>query len=268
MSKIVYNYPMDAVALRALLSASLVPDLRWFDAIGSTNVEAMHWAAAEAPDGALVAADQQSAGKGRLGRKWITNPGGALAFSLIIRPSLREKEILGLFSPLCGLAVALALEGLGLSPQIKWPNDVLLSRRKTCGILAESVWLGDTLQALVLGIGVNVAPSSVPPAPELIFPATCVESERGASVDRFALLAAILESFFAWRPRLGQDEFLQAWQTRLAFCGEQVTVSQPDQDSLSGELLGVDAQGALRLRPEGEAEISILAGDVHLRPNP
>lgn len=259
---------MDEAKLRARLAGLPIPDVRWFDALGSTNLEALRWASAGAPDGALVAADQQSAGRGRLGRKWVTNPGSALAFSLIVRPSTVEKEQAGLFSPLAGLGVAFALDRLGLHSEIKWPNDVLLGRRKTCGILAESAWVGEHLEALVLGIGVNVAPSSVPPAGELLFPATCVDAEAGRPVDRFELLAAILEEIFAWRPRLGSQDFLQTWQARLAFRGETVSVQRPGQDPLSGELLGVDAQGGLRLRDGNGIEISVLAGDVHLRPHP
>ena len=91
-------------------------------------------------------ADQQTKGRGRLGRSWVTNPGAALAFSIILRPTAEEIDHLGLFSPLAGLAVCLALQNLHLPAEIKWPNDVLLARRKTCGILAESVWQGEQLQ--------------------------------------------------------------------------------------------------------------------------
>ena len=122
-----------------------------------------------------------------------------------------------MFSPLAGLGVAVALENLGLSPQIKWPNDVLLARRKVCGILAEAAWVGDQLQALVLGVGVNVASSSVPPDDQVIFPATCVEAAAGRAVDRLDLLREILRAIFEWRSRLAQPEFIDAWQSRLAF---------------------------------------------------
>ena len=162
----------------------LVPDLRFFESIGSTNDEAMAWADAGAEDWSLVVADQQTQGRGRLGRHWVTNPGAALAFSLVLRPSREEMAFASLFSPLGGMGVASALEEIGLAALVKWPNDVLLNRRKVCGILGEAAWTGDRLNGMVLGIGVNVASESVPPAGELLFPATCVEAELGRPLDR------------------------------------------------------------------------------------
>lgn len=258
---------MDSDQLRARLESIALPALRWYDQTGSTNLDALQWASEGAPDGALVAADRQAAGRGRMGRSWVTHAGVALAFSLILRPSALELSHTSLFSPLGALGVAQALEGLGLRPQIKWPNDVLLNRSKTCGILAETAWTGQTLDALVLGVGVNVAPSSVPPATELLFPATCVEAGLGRGVDRFSLMAAILREIFAMRPFLGKEEFFQAWESRLAFRGEAVVVHRPGKETLAGELLGIDANGGLRIRSAGR-EINILAGDVHLRPQP
>ncbi|MEN4100610.1 MAG: biotin--[acetyl-CoA-carboxylase] ligase, partial [Anaerolineaceae bacterium] len=113
-----------------------VSELRYFDSIGSTNDEALRWAEQGAPDAALVVADTQTAGRGRMDRRWVTRPGVALAFSLALRPTPVEASALGLFSPLGALAVAAALrENYGLLAEVKWPNDVLLERRKCCGIL-------------------------------------------------------------------------------------------------------------------------------------
>src|SRR4030042_1614769 len=97
-------------------------------------------------DWTLVIADTQTAGRGRMNRKWVTEPGAGLAFTMIFRLKEFEKGHVNLFSPLAALAVAEALEeGYGLHPAIKWPNDVLLNGKKTCGILAETSWLGDVL---------------------------------------------------------------------------------------------------------------------------
>ena len=243
-----------------------VPEIRYFDTIGSTNDEALAWAEADAMDGSLVVADQQTKGRGRLGRAWVTNPGAALAFSLILRPTVAEQENLGLFSPLAGLSVCLALQGLGLAAEIKWPNDVLLARRKTCGILAESTWQGGQVHGVVVGIGINIAPASVPPSDQVQFPATCVEGQLGRQLDRWVLLHAVLESFFEWRSRLGSAEFFRAWEQRLAFKGEQVTLKNSGGQSFNGLLLGVNDQGNLRLRMDDGMEKMVSVGDVHLRP--
>ena len=242
-------------------------NIRYFPTIGSTMDEARAWAEQGAPDGALVAADEQTAGRGRLQRRWVTRPGSALAFSLILRPTPAELAHVALLSPLGGLAVCTALEqSLGLAAQIKWPNDVLLGRRKTCGILAEAVWQAGVLDAVILGIGINVAPGSIPPAEELLFPATCVEAAAGRPVERSALLADVLDRLDEWRPRLGSPAFLEAWQRRLAFRNELVSVTTPAETPIVGRLQGVDASGNLRLVVESGMEISVAAGDVRLRP--
>lgn len=257
---------MDAEQLRMALAGRSIAGLRYFDSLGSTNDEALAWAESGAPDTALVVADTQTRGKGRMGRQWITNPGAALAFSLIVRPTPAEREHLALFSPLAGLGVAVALEAFGLTPQVKWPNDVLLANKKVCGILAEAAWSGDQLRGVVIGVGVNVAPSSVPPMELLLYPATCVETQVGSPVDRLKLLDAILQAIFHWRGRLGSDAFMATWQERLAFLGQQVAVIPPSQQAVQGRLAGVDSQGSLRLVTDDGREVILAAGDVHLRP--
>jgi BirA family biotin operon repressor/biotin-[acetyl-CoA-carboxylase] ligase len=257
---------MDSNSLQTLLAGLPVPAARWMESTGSTNGDAAEWAGQGAPDGALVAADLQTAGRGRLGRTWVTRTGGALAFSLVLRPSPGEQAHLPLFSPLGGMAVADALAGLGLSPEIKWPNDVLLGRRKVCGILAEAIWLGSELQAVILGIGVNIAPSSVPPAGDLIFPAGCVEEFAGRNVERFTLLRAILGYMFERRKALGSTAFRSDWEARLAFRGEMVTLSPPGEPALRGIAAGLDGSGNLRIVLEDGSERTVAAGDLTLRP--
>lgn len=260
-------YTMDTNSVIDRLAGLPVPELRYFDSTGSTNSEALQWAEKGAPDGALVVADTQTAGRGRMDRRWVTHAGAALAFSLILRPSDAEAEALGLFSPLGALAVASALaEDYGLPAQVKWPNDVLLHRRKVCGILVEAVWVGSEVQNVVTGIGVNVASEAVPPDDQVIYPATSVEDALGRQVDRLELLRNILERVFAWRTRLGSPEFMQAWEAHLAFKGEWVEVKPPGQERLVGKLIGLSPTGDLRLLSPAGAVITAAAGDLRLRP--
>lgn len=243
-----------------------IPEIRFFDSIGSTNDEGLAWAEAGAEDGSLVMAEQQTKGRGRLGRSWVTNPGAALAFTLVLRATPAEREHIGLFSPLAGLAVCLALQTMGLPAEIKWPNDVLLNRQKTCGILVESSWEGQSLGAVVVGVGINIAPSSIPPADRLQFPATCVEDQLGRPVQREKLLQEILAEFFTWRGKMGTIDFFKAWEERLAFKGESVYLRNSGNEVFSGILLGVGEHGDLRIHlPEGGVKL-VSVGDVHLRP--
>jgi BirA family biotin operon repressor/biotin-[acetyl-CoA-carboxylase] ligase len=276
---------MDQKLLENELAGLPLGPIRYFPTIGSTNSEAARWADAEAPDLSLVVADEQSAGRGRFHRRWFTPPGSALAFSLILRPKTTdegrrtEEALLGFarLTALGALAVHEALQaGFGLQTQIKWPNDILAGGRKLAGILVESHWQGDRLSAAILGIGINVAPASVPPAEALNFPATSVEEGLGnVRVSRTGLLRAILARLLDWRPHLATDQFLKAWEMALAFRGEWVFIDQNIQEidgdcapapRLEGQLLGLAPDGALRLRTRSGDEVLIQAGEIHLRP--
>ena len=153
---------MDETGLREALKGLPIPDLRYLPVTGSTNDDAMAWLAEGAPDGALVIADQQTRGRGRLNRSWHTPPGAALAFSLILRPTEEEASHLAQFTALPSLALVDVLGGhYGLPVEIKWPNDVLLRRKKAAGVLNEVSWAGPA-QRMVQGV--VSTPDSVPAA--------------------------------------------------------------------------------------------------------
>jgi BirA family transcriptional regulator, biotin operon repressor / biotin---[acetyl-CoA-carboxylase] ligase len=247
-----------------------LPEIRFLERTGSTNTDAAQWASQGAPDLALVAADEQTAGRGRLQRRWLTPPGVALAFSLVLRPDV-SQEFLALIlrhTALGALAVTDALADLGVEAEIKWPNDVLIQRRKTAGILVEAHWQGEHLEAIILGIGVNVAREAAPPDEAVIFPAGSIEHVLDRPVDRLTLLRAILERILFWRERLGDREFMQVWNARLAYKDEWVRISglAEDQPQLEGKVLGLDASGGLRLVDERGQVTCLQTGELHLRP--
>lgn len=256
----------EETALRGHLQGLPLAEVRFSAVTGSTNDDAQRWLDSGAPDCALVVADRQTTGRGRFNRRWITHEGAGLAFSLILHPTPVEMDHLSLFSPLAGLAVSDGLSTCcGLSSEIKWPNDVLLQRRKVCGVLAETSWLADRPAGVVIGIGVNVAPSSVPPAETLLFPAISVEEVTGHPVNRWDLLAAILKAAFQWRQKIGSREFFESWENQLAFKGEIVQVETPG-GMREGLLIGIDPQGGLVLQTSTGQQEVITVGDVHLRP--
>jgi BirA family biotin operon repressor/biotin-[acetyl-CoA-carboxylase] ligase len=257
---------MDQNTLRAALRDLALGGLRFFAAVDSTNDEALAWAASRAADLSLVVADAQTSGRGRLGRTWFTPAGTALAFSLVMRLSAAERGNIGRFSGLGALALVNALDGLGLKAQVKWPNDVLIARRKLAGILVETVWSGDEIDSLVLGMGVNVFPGSLPPSQDLNFPAVCVQSELATIITRESLLRDILAALQQLRKRLASEEFLQSWQSALAFRGETVQVWQGSELPLRGELLGLNPDGALLIKTSSGETRAVNFGEVHLRP--
>ena|SRR6266498_212063 len=257
---------MNQSELRKILSKLPLGDVRYFDSIGSTNDEALAWAANDAKDLSLVIADEQTSGRGRLERKWFTPRGTALAFSLILRPTAAEKPYLTRTVGLAACAVADSLRTRGLDALIKWPNDILLDGRKVTGILIETVWSGEEADCLVIGIGVNVMKAAVPSANLLQFPAISLEELLGPVIEREKLLGDILAGMIALRPHLRTDSFIASWENSLAFRGEQVQVAEATGVPITGTLLGLETDGSLRLSSEQGESITVRFGDVRLRP--
>ena len=257
---------MNETQIKKTLSSLPLGDLRWFETIGSTNDEALEWVSQGASDFSLVLADEQTRGRGRMDRRWFTPPNSALALSLVLRPTQDEHKHPTRMTGLLALSLAESLLELGLVSQIKWPNDVLLNGKKVAGILVESSWMGERLDAFVLGMGVNVLRNSVPPADQLLFPATSLETELGRQIDRIELLRAILTGVLKWRPQLGSDDFLKAWNEKLAFRGQQVQVEEGSEDVIVGEILGLESDGSLLLRDQYGKSVTVQFGEVRLRP--
>lgn len=263
--------------LQEALSDLPLGEIRYYEQIGSTNTAAIQWANEGAPDLSLVVADEQTAGRGRMDRIWVTSPGAALAFSLLMQlqgrsapPAPLPEKGLPFITALGAVAVSAALrQEFGLAAEIKWPNDVLLNRRKVSGVLAETHWQGEKPTSTVLGIGINVATKSIPQDIDLHFPATSVESVVGRPVDRWRLLHAVIEDLLLWRSKLASTEFLQTWENQLAFQGEWVRVGSHDAASNSfqeGVVLGLSPQGSLKLRTRSGQIIAVQSGELHLRP--
>lgn len=260
---------MNENSLKKSLSKLDIGSLRYFDSIGSTNDEALAWAAEGAKDLSIVIADEQTQGRGRLDRKWFTPKGSALAFSLILRPSASLRPHLSRTVGLAALSIADSCLKLGLAPRIKWPNDILLNMKKTAGILIETVWSGEDVDSLVIGMGINVHAASVPPGDVLQFPATSIEDELGREPpSREEILRDILSAFISWRERMSTEELIHAWEEMLAFRGEQVQVQTggPMESEITGRLNGLEPDGSLQLRDEHDNSVIVHFGDVSLRP--
>jgi BirA family biotin operon repressor/biotin-[acetyl-CoA-carboxylase] ligase len=257
---------MNEHSLKKNLSKLNIGDLRYFDSIGSTNDEALAWATAGARDLSIVIADEQTQGRGRLDRKWFTPKGSGLAFSLILRPSENDalRPYLSRTVGLAALSIAESCSQLGLAPRIKWPNDILLNGKKTAGILIETVWTGDDVDSLVIGMGINVHKDSVPPVEFLQFPATSLEDELGKEApSREEILFSVMNAFIHWRERMGTDALIHAWEEILAFRGEQVQIQGGNDEAPTiGELIGLEPDGSLRLRDAHGKSVIIRFGDV------
>jgi BirA family biotin operon repressor/biotin-[acetyl-CoA-carboxylase] ligase len=247
--------------LHVLTGLRLAHPVYVYQQVGSTNDEAKRFADSGAPEGLLVVAEEQTAGRGRERSHWHTPPDSALAFSLVLRPALPADQAARL-TMLAAVAACEAIEQLTpLTAQIKWPNDVLLSGKKVAGILLETVLAGDKLDYAIIGLGLNV--SFIPE--NVDFPATSLQAEAGSVIDRLQLLRAILARLETHYPALLDKELFDAWRGRLALLDTPVIVRAPSGE-YRGRAEGVAPDGALLFRADSGETLRLFAGDVHLRP--
>ncbi len=275
---------MDQLSLEAVLADLKLPALCFFATIDSTNNEANRWIEQGAPHLALIVADEQTAGRGRSGRHWITPPGAGLAFSLLLHSPMLDAACVSRLTGLGALAVQHALQvKYSLQTEIKWPNDVLLNGRKVAGVLVETHWIGDVFRSAIIGIGINISAGSIEAvnraAEELSYPATCVEAETTHPVNRLDLLHDILQELLSQLPRLPDADFIGEWESVLAFRNQWVeltgNVDSPNKDKrdltrskLVGKVLGLTVDGCLRLLTSSGVSVIEPVGDILLRPVP
>jgi len=237
--------------------------------IGSTNDEALERARAGAPEGLLIFSEMQLSGRGRVGRKWVSTPGAGLYFSLVLRPSCRQKHW-----PLITHAVSIALsealrnlrtEGIvnrELSIDLKWPNDVLVMGKKVAGILAETT--GN--EAAVVGIGVNVSKGSVPE--ELRKQAISIEEEARCSIPRRWLLVRFLEHFGEWYRCFNRGKFaaiLDQWKRSSSMWNNATIWVSEGGVRRAATTCGLSETGGLKILTEQGKHEVLQAGDVRIR---
>ncbi len=232
-----------------------------FETIDSTNNCARVLANCWAPEGTVVLAEEQTAGRGRLGRAWIANPGENLTFSLILRPA-GSPETINVLPLWVGVALAEVIEQVtGLEVVCKWPNDILIQGRKAAGILIEGSLREASVDFVVVGIGLNINQRSF--APELSSKATSLALVAGHTFDRVKIFQELLHSLERHYRRFrhkGFDEIVPLWVSRSRMVGSRIAVSQ-NGTILTGTVKGLTNHGELLLDHDGE-ERTFLAGDV------
>ena len=227
-----------------------------FETLDSTNTEAARQARQGAAEGVCVVADEQTGGKGRQGRSWTSNQGAGVYMSLILRPAMAPAQL-----PLITLAAAVAVyevlsKGFLIEPDIKWPNDILVSGKKICGILAEAVETPTGL-AVILGIGINL---QTPPDEN----STSINAETSFRTTRDEALQAVLSEFAELYDQLAASpaSILKMWTERSSYAsGLNVRVTLSD-GIIEGMTDGLEDSGALRVRLSNGSKKIVHAGDV------
>lgn len=231
-------------------------DVRWHASLPSTMDVAASMVHEGAAHGVVVLAEQQTAGRGRRGATWQSPPGAGLYFSFVARQAGANLSMLTLAA---GVAVR---EGIvassGLSADLKWPNDLIVGRRKLAGILAEGLAIGTPDQAVVVGVGINVQPAAYPS--DVSARATSIEGELGRAIDRGRLLAAVLAALWDRLSQLDRSpgDILQAWRA----ASPNALGTRVDWDAKHGITAGVDDTGALLIRTSAGIE-RIISGELN-----
>lgn len=245
-----------------------------YDTIDSTNIEALKQARQGADEGLCIVARQQTAGRGRHGRTWVSEKDAGLYFSIVLRPTF-DAKYLPLITLMAGVAVHDTLAEFGIDADIKWVNDLLVDDKKICGILAETTETNAGL-AVIVGIGINIKSSNFPP--EIAETATSIEQESslplGGGVVRPSELAESLTKYLTYfygilNAENGSAEIVDEWRKRSSyFSGKPVRVVL-ENETVSGITDGLEPNGALRLRKDDGSVVAIQAGDVQrLRSEP
>ncbi len=252
-------------AIRARLTTRLIGrNLELYETIDSTNTHAVALARAGAPEGTLVLAEEQTAGRGRMGRRWHAPRYSSLLLSLLLRPPLLPRQAQRATMIVSLAAMRAIAQVSGLRAQVKWPNDVVLGGKKVGGILTELGGRGEQLDYAVVGLGLNVN-LNVSGLPDLMYPATSLSTEAGRPISRLELLLALLQEIEAYYGRLLEGwSPHEEWREHLATLGQFVQVGTADE-VVEGLAEDVDADGALQVRMKDGILRSVLVGDVTLR---
>jgi len=255
--------------IRRLLSAKTVGHriyLYW--ELPSTNSALRGLAETGVEEGTVVLAESQTAGQGRHGKSWFSPPGVNLYASVLFRPAIGPKAA-PVFSFIASLALADAIRELGLPAAIKWPNDILVERRKVAGVLADSASAGDLLDYIILGVGVNLnveRRALIEALGHAGQAATSLKEITGKEIDRNAFTASFLsfleEWFLVYRGQ-GADALLRAWRDRDIVTGRRVEVREGSL-TFAGRARGVDADGYLLVEDSLGRTHQVIGGEVRL----
>lgn len=233
-----------------------------FDILDSTNTEALKRAKAGAEEGLCVIARQQTAGRGRYGRTWVSERDAGLYFSIVLRPKI-NPDYLPLITLMSGVAVHDTLVELGIKSDIKWVNDVMVDEKKIAGILAETTDTGDGL-AVVVGIGVNLKSSNFPP--DLVTVATSIEDCSPTFVSHEDLTEGLTRHLATFYDLLQSDggpaKIIENWTQRSSYSSGKTVRVVVVNETVTGVTDGLEGNGALRIKRTDASVTVIQAGDV------
>ena len=216
--------------------------IRYYPKLDSTNSKALELAVRNVPNGTVVITDNQTSGRGRQSNKWISTPGKSLTFSVIIYPNQKIDQ-LNKYPLIAGLAVTDTLIELDFAPQLKWPNDVLINKRKVCGVLYESKLSGRTIKCLIIGIGLNINEEQSDIHQELQKSSTSLNLESGFEFQIEQILTAILYNLESRLDQIDENEkIIDDWENRCIHLNHNILFKESEGEN-RGIFKGLSLQG-------------------------
>jgi len=235
-----------------------------FREIDSTNSKAVELAAANAQHGTLITADLQTKGRGQRSRTWFSPEKKGLYYSIILRPELPEDKI-SVITLMAGIVVYETIKKeLGLQPDLKWPNDVLVSGKKVAGILTECSWNNSKLSYAVIGIGINVVFQHHDFPKSLVFPATALNLESSVNISTDKLAETLSENFEKWYSALKETsskEIIEQWSQRTTIFGRNISI-ETSQGGFTGKALRLDTNGFIVVKTQQIGSKAFGSGTV------
>lgn len=241
-------------------------NLIYFDEVDSTNTRVKELGAAGAPHGTLVVAETQNAGKGRRGRSWESPAGSSISMTILLRPDFEPNRAPMLTLVMAHSIAAAIQEQTRAEVRIKWPNDLVVNRKKICGILTEMSAGEGGIHYVLIGVGINVNTERFPE--ELSDKATSIRLETGQKAEREALIAAGMKKFEEDYERFCKagdlSPFVEEYNKILVNCGQEVRVLEPGKE-YNAFSFGIDEKGELQVEKEDGTRESVFAGEVSVR---
>jgi len=244
--------------------ARFVPEIFHYQEVDSTNTIALNLAAKGAPEGTVVTADVQNAGRGQRQRTWNSPRDRGLYYSIIVRPGFDSAKT-SVITLLAGIAVVDTIcEGYKLTADLKWPNDVLIAGKKVAGILTESVWTATRIDYIVIGIGINLdfQPGDFPKNP--LFPATSLHHETSERIAKSELVSKLTGQIASWYHRLDNGtvvDIIDNWTKRSSMIGKVIDLDYQNE-LYRGKVRGLNETGSLILETEADGVLSFISGTV------
>lgn len=259
---------LSSYEIQPLLSTKFIGrELIYFDSLDSTNIYAKKIASEDFKDGTVVIAEEQTSGRGRLGRQWVSPKGRGIWMTILLKPDIMPSEASKL-TLVSAYAVCRALERYGLAARIKWPNDIVVNGKKLCGILTEMSADIDEIKYVTVGIGINANLDVSDFGDEIASTATSIKIETGKPVSRKTVVGCVLNEFeYVYEAfiRNGSiEDFLEGYKTRSAVLGKDIRVIYKKEELL-GKAVDISAEGHLVIKLEDGSTKEIISGEVSVR---